>query len=71
MSGGAWRLPPLMRAYVAWGARMVCFNVDPDFNDSVDGLIHSRLSEFPERMIKMLFRSAGEEELERIIRRFS
>ena len=70
MSGGAWRLPPLMRAYVSWGARFVCFNVDPDFNDSVDGLILSRLSDIPEVMIKLLLRSVEKEELEKIISRF-
>lgn len=70
MSGGAWRLPPLMRAYVSWGARFVCFNVDPDFNDSVDGLIHSRLCDIPEVMIKLLLRSVEKEELEKIISRF-
>ena len=70
MSDGVWRLPPLMRAYVGWGARIVCFNVDPDFNDSVDGFIHSRLSDIPERMIDLLFRSYTPEEREKIKSRF-
>ena len=70
MSGGVWRLPPLMRAYVGWNARIVCFNVDPDFNDSVDGLVHSRLDQFPERMLDLLLRSLDPEERERVKSRY-
>ena len=70
ISDGAWRLPTLMRAYVSWNAQMLCFNVDPDFNDSVDGLIHARLSEIPERMLDILFRSLDPPERDRIKSRF-
>jgi len=63
-------VPPLVRAYVSWGARFITFNVDPDFNNSLDGLILSRLSDFPPRMLDMLFRSLEPEERESIKERF-
>ena len=70
MSDGEWRVPPLVRAYVSWGAKFITFNVDPDFNNSLDGLILSRLSDFPPRMLDMLFRSLEPEERESIKERF-
>ena len=39
LSDGKYRLPVLLRKYVSFGARIVDFNVDPLFNNSMDGLV--------------------------------
>jgi hypothetical protein len=44
-------LPVLIRQYLALKGRFVSFNVDPDFNQTVDGLILVNLPDVPERML--------------------
>lgn len=61
MSGGKYRLPVLVRKYFSCSAHLVCFNVDPLFNNSLDGLILLRLSEFPKNTFRALVRSLPEE----------
>lgn len=57
MSNGKYRLPVLVRKYFSCSARLVCFNVDPLFNNSLDGLILLKLSEFPTNTFRALVRS--------------
>lgn len=45
------RLPVLMKKYIKQNARVVAFNVDPNFNDVVDGLMYIRISDLPESTI--------------------
>ncbi|GAB3487372.1 lysophospholipid acyltransferase family protein [Marinomonas epiphytica] len=40
-------LPILLRQYLKMNGKLVCFNVDPDFNDTLDGLIVVNLKEVP------------------------
>lgn len=61
LSGGKYRLPVLVRKYFSCSARLVCFNVDPLFNNSLDGLILLKLSEFPKNTFRALVRSLPEE----------
>jgi putative hemolysin len=49
---GALRIPVLIKKYVKQNARLVAFNVDPLFNNSVDGLMYIRISEIPESTVK-------------------
>lgn len=56
LSDGKCRLPVLVRKYFSCGAKLLCFNVDPDFRDSLDGLILLKLSDFPPQTLKSLFR---------------
>ena len=56
LSDGKFRLPVLVRKYFSCGAKLLCFNVDPDFRDSLDGLILLKLSDFPPQTLKSLFR---------------
>lgn len=44
LSGGKYRVPTLVRAYVKHNCRFLGFNVDPDFNYSLDGLVISDLN---------------------------
>lgn len=44
-------LPVLIRQYLALKGRFVSFNVDPDFNQTVDGLILVNLPDVPVRML--------------------
>ncbi len=46
------RLPVLIKKYFKQNARVIAFNVDPKFNDAIDGLMYIRISDLPESTIK-------------------
>lgn len=70
ISDGKYRLPVLVRMYFSTGARLACFNVDPDFSDCVDALIFMRLSDFPETMLRSFVRSLPEGLREEVWKKF-
>ena len=47
MSGGQYRLPALVKKYIKMGAKIIDYNVDPDFHDCLDGLILLALEDLP------------------------
>ncbi|WP_165733770.1 lysophospholipid acyltransferase family protein [Polaribacter sp. 20A6] len=49
---GALRIPVLIKKYVKQNARLVAFNVDPKFNNAVDGLMYIKVSEIPDSTVK-------------------
>lgn len=49
---GALRIPVLIKKYVKQNARLVAFNVDPKFNNAVDGLMYIRVADIPESTVK-------------------
>jgi putative hemolysin len=49
---GVLRLPVLIKKYIKQNARLVAFNVDPLFNNAIDGLIYIRIEDIPERTMK-------------------
>ena len=49
---GALRMPVLIKKYVKQNARLVAFNVDPKFNNAVDGLMYIRIADIPESTVK-------------------
>ena len=49
---GSLRLPVLIKKYVKQNAKVIAFNVDPLFNDVVDGLMYIRISDLPESTVK-------------------
>jgi putative hemolysin len=49
---GVLRLPVLIKKYIKQNARLVAFNVDPLFNNAIDGLIYLRISDIPESTMK-------------------
>ena len=49
---GNLRLPVLIKKYIKQNARLVAFNVDPLFNNAIDGLMYIRISDIPESTMK-------------------
>lgn len=56
LSENQYRLPVLFRKYFSCSARVTCFNVDPLFCNSLDGLIFLRHSEYPQKTLNSLLR---------------
>lgn len=46
------RLPVLIKKYIKQNAKVIAFNVDPKFNDAIDGLMYIRISDIPEETMK-------------------
>ncbi len=49
---GTLRMPVLLKKYVKQNARVVAFNVDPKFNNSVDGLMYIKVADIPENTVR-------------------
>ncbi|MFV0530468.1 MAG: GNAT family N-acyltransferase [Flavobacteriales bacterium] len=49
---GDLRFPVLLKKYIKQNARIISFNVDPKFNDAIDGLMYIRIAEIPESTVK-------------------
>ncbi|OEK09451.1 glycerol acyltransferase [Flavivirga aquatica] len=61
---GALRLPVLLKKYIKQNARLVAFNVDPLFNNAVDGLMYIKIADLPESTVRPVMEEF-QEELER------
>ena len=61
---GSLRLPVLIKKYIKQNARVVAFNVDPLFNDVVDGLMYIKIADLPESTVKPVMEEF-QQELER------
>ncbi|PRP67420.1 GNAT family N-acyltransferase [Nonlabens agnitus] len=46
------RLPVLIKKYVKQNAKVIAFNVDPLFNNAIDGLMYIRIADLPESTVK-------------------
>ncbi len=68
LSDGRYRLPTLLKRYIKMNAKIIDFNVDPDFNYSLDGLIMLNLSEIPRLEIELLSKEFADKS--EIYRRF-
>ena len=51
LSDNEWRMPTLVKKYMKVSARILCFNVDPLFNYSLDALIILRIKDYPKAEI--------------------
>jgi putative hemolysin len=49
---GALRLPVLLKKYIKQNAKLLAFNVDPLFNNAVDGLMYIRIADLPESTVR-------------------
>jgi putative hemolysin len=49
---GVLRIPVLIKKYVKQNARLVAFNVDPKFNNAIDGLMYIKVADIPESTVK-------------------
>jgi len=58
------RLPVLIKKYIKQNARVIAFNVDPLFNNAIDGLMYIRIADLPESTVKPVMEEF-QKELER------
>ena len=70
MSGMKYRLPVLLRKYFSCGARVACFNVDPLFFNSLDGMIVLRVDDFPPAALRTIVRPLPKELQDTVFRHF-
>jgi len=49
---GTLRIPVLIKKYIKQNAKVVAFNVDPLFNNAIDGLMYIRIADLPESTVK-------------------
>jgi len=49
---GNLKIPILLKKYIKQNARLISFNVDPNFNNSIDGLMYIKISDLPEETVK-------------------
>ncbi|MFD1017202.1 GNAT family N-acyltransferase [Winogradskyella rapida] len=49
---GALRLPVLLKKYIKQNAKLVAFNVDPLFNNAVDGLMYIKIADLPDSTVR-------------------
>lgn len=64
------RLPVLIKKYIKQNAKVVAFNVDPLFNNAVDGLMYIRIADLPESTVRPVIEEL-QAELERKEKRIS
>lgn len=55
------RMPVLIKKYIKQNAKVISFNVDPSFNDAIDGLMYIRISDLPESTIKPVLEQMSEQ----------
>lgn len=55
------RMPVLLKKYIKQNAKVVAFNVDPLFNNSVDGLMYIRIADLPESTVRPVMEEFQEE----------
>ena len=46
------RIPVLLKKYIKQNAKVIAFNVDPLFNDAVDGLMYIKIADLPESTVR-------------------
>jgi len=68
LSNNEYRLPTLVKKYLKVNCKIVTYNVDPDFNYCVDGLVLLDLKEVSRQEIASL--AKGESDIERVMARF-
>ena len=70
ISDGKVRIPVLVRKYFSCGAKLPCFNVDPDFCFSLDGLIFLHYPDFPQTTMRSILRGLPDDLQNRVWMRF-
>ena len=66
LSNGDYRMPTLVKKYTRLNAKFLCFNVDPDFNDSLDGLNYINFKDIPDSEVDMLLHDCSQEERDEV-----
>jgi putative hemolysin len=60
---GNFRLPALLKKYLGQNARIIAFNVDPNFNNALDGLLVMDLFNVPMETFEGLAKEMGDKEI--------
>jgi putative hemolysin len=68
LSNNEYRLPTLVKKYLKVNCKIVSFNVDPDFNYCVDGLVLLTLKDVSKQEIIAL--AKGEKDIDKVMSRF-
>lgn len=63
---GSLRLPVLIKKYIKQNAKVVAFNVDPLFNNAVDGLMYIKIADLPESTVRPVMEEL-QAELEKVL----
>lgn len=58
-----YRMPVLLKKYLQLGGKIVCFNIDPKFNDSLDGLMVMDLFDIPMEVITTLSKEVNDDSI--------
>jgi putative hemolysin len=57
------RVPVLLKKYLQLGGKIACFNIDPKFNDSLDGLMVMDLYDVPIEVITTLSKEVNDDSI--------
>ena len=57
------RIPILLKKYIKQNAKIVGFNIDPKFNNALDGFVFLDLMEVPQTTIKQLSKEFNDEKI--------
>lgn len=57
------RMPVLLKKYISLGAKIVAFNVDPKFNNCLDGMIFLDIFDVPQSILKNLAKDLEDQNL--------
>ena len=60
LSNGDYRMPTLFKKYLKINSKFLCFNVDPDFNDTLDGLLLLKFTDYPKDELDMMLKDMPE-----------
>ncbi|MDX9697018.1 MAG: hemolysin, partial [Bacteroidales bacterium] len=58
-----YRVPILLKKYLQLNARIIGFNIDPKFNDALDGLLILDIFDVPQAFIKALSKELNDESI--------
>ena len=70
LSNGDYRMPTLFKKYLKINSKFLCFNVDPDFNDTLDGLLLLKFTDYPLDELDMMLKDVPAEERVPYYKRF-
>ena len=70
LSNGDYRMPTLFKKYLKINSKFLCFNVDPDFNDTLDGLLLLKFTDYPKEELDMMLKDIPEEKRPTYYKRF-
>ena len=70
LSNGDYRMPTLFKKYLKINSKFLCFNVDPDFNDTLDGLLLLKFTDYPKEELDMMLKDMPEEKRPAYYQRF-